>query len=391
MMEASSDDHSYDGKSNYKVRGRKNSLQEKRKMRAERKKRKRAMNARKRQIDLLNTHKTASKLQSDIEIKDKLLEKSLNKMQMYKNMSRSYWERWRWELQKRKELLGIEHSECLHGSKKTVLYVNPAMLNDLKDGTNTYVGRGSFGVVKLKVYRGIYVAVKEFLPRTLLDDVIKEAELLSHFSHPNLPHCFGICVEKTPYSIITQFEGICINKTIPQSLTLHKELQEGNRLQGLNWISTCAQLVEAVRYLHFELKMLHNDIKPDNILLSDIYRKSDSDEQPLRVILTDFGKATSIQSGKHCRLTLIDQADYISRPHISFYLAPEILSGESKQSTLSDIFALGGVFYRIVDKNKLAAFPTHCKKVNKFAERCRSVCYHQRPNAKEALKFFEDL
>jgi len=92
-----------------------------------------------------------------------------------------------------------------------------------------------------------------------------------------LAHLFGICVEKTPYSIITQFEGICIGNAIPQSLTLHKELQEGNRLQGLKWISTCAQLVEAVRYLHFEAEILHNDIKPDNILLSDTYRKSDSD------------------------------------------------------------------------------------------------------------------
>ena len=246
-------------------------------------------------------------------------------------MSRSYWERWRWELQKRKELLGIQHAECSHGSKSTLLNINPAMLNDLYNGTNTYVGRGSFGVVKLKLYRGIYVAVKEVLPCTLLDDVIKEAELLSHFTHPNLPHLFGICVEKTPYSIITQFEGICIGNAIPQSLTLHKELQEGNRLQGLKWISTCAQLVEAVRYLHFEAEILHNDIKPDNILLSDTYRKSDSDEQPLCVVL---GEATSIHNGKHYCLTVIDQADYISRLQINFYLAPEVLSGESKQSTL---------------------------------------------------------
>ena len=337
VMEDSSEDQQCDGKGYYK-RGRKNNLQEKRRMRAERKKRKRAMNACKKQTDLRNALETASKLQSDIGTKDKLLEKSLNKMQMYKNMSRSYWERWRWELQKRKELLGLGHSECLHG-RSTLLHIDPAMLNDFSNGTSTYVGRGSFGVVKLKSYRGIYVAVKEFLPRTLIDDVIKEAEILSCFSHPNLPHCFGICVEKTPYSIVTQFEGIYIHNTIPQSLTLHKELQESNRfrLQGLNWIYTCVQLVEAVRYLHFEVDMLHNDIKPDNVLLSDMYKRSDSDEQPLRVILTDFGKATSIHNGKRYHLTPIDQADYISHTQISFYLAPEILSGESKQSTFSDI------------------------------------------------------
>ena len=159
-MEAVSEHHSYDGKSSYKVHGRKNILQEKRRMRAKRKKRKRAINACQRHDNLQNALETVSKLQSNIKNKDKLLEKSLNKMQMYKNMSRSYWERRRWELQKRKELLGIQHSECLHESKSILLNINPAMLNDLYNGTNMYVSRGSFGVVKLKLYHGIYVAVK---------------------------------------------------------------------------------------------------------------------------------------------------------------------------------------------------------------------------------------
>ena len=47
----------------------------------------------------------------------------------------------------------------------------------------TLVG-GSFGIAKLQAYRGIYVAVKELLPRSLKDDVRHEAEILSiHFYH----------------------------------------------------------------------------------------------------------------------------------------------------------------------------------------------------------------
>ena len=42
-----------------------------------------------------------------------------------------------------------------------------------------YVGRGSFGVVKLQLFRGIKVAVKELLPRTNLLDVRHEAQILS--------------------------------------------------------------------------------------------------------------------------------------------------------------------------------------------------------------------
>ena len=34
-----------------------------------------------------------------------------------------------------------------------------------------YLGRGSFEVVKLQLYRGIHVAVKELLPHSLKEDV----------------------------------------------------------------------------------------------------------------------------------------------------------------------------------------------------------------------------
>ena len=42
-------------------------------------------------------------------------------------------------------------------------------------------------------------------------------------------------------------------------------------------------------------------------------------------------------------LSPIDQADYNSCPELSFYLAPKIISGESKQSRQSDIFAFGAI------------------------------------------------
>ena len=49
----------------------------------------------------------------------------------------------------------------------------------------------------------------------------------------------------------------------------------------------------------------------------------------------------------------VDQADYISRPQISFYLAPEFISGDQKESTSSDIFSFGGILYRILDKKSV--------------------------------------
>ena len=104
------------------------------------------------------------------------------------------------------------------------------------------------------------------------------------------------------------------------------------------------------------------------------------------VVLTDFGKATSVSNGKRYNLSLID---YNTRPELSFNLAPIIISGE--QSRQSDMFAVGGIIYRILDKNKLSSLPNHGEKFNYYAEKCRSVQYNLRPNAKLALKFFEEL
>ena len=47
-----------------------------------------------------------------------------------------------------------------------------------------YLGRGSFGIVKLQVYRGIHVAVKELLPRSVKEDVKNEAQILARLCHP---------------------------------------------------------------------------------------------------------------------------------------------------------------------------------------------------------------
>ena len=107
-------------------------------------------------------------------------------------MSRSYWERWQWELQERRDLIATQKITVtqLLGSSPAAEIVLPSiytsMLEDpLVNGETKecYVGRGAFGVVRLQVYQ-IRVAVKKFLPRSLRDDVLKEVQILSSLCHP---------------------------------------------------------------------------------------------------------------------------------------------------------------------------------------------------------------
>ena len=144
------------------------------------------------------------------------------KVVLYKNISRSYWERWRWELQQRKDLIlqerGTYHklgpsTNCGSTSGKVkVLEIDPTMLKDPvnADGrsTETYIGRGSFAIVKLQIYRGFNVAVKKFLTSTMRVDVHKEAEVLAQFCHPYLPMLFGVVTSTVPYRMIMQYHTL---------------------------------------------------------------------------------------------------------------------------------------------------------------------------------------
>lgn len=180
-------------------RSRRNTLQEKRKMRNARKKRRRSH---------LNV------LAAEVQLETKLRVEAEKKVVLYKNISRSYWERWHWELQQRKDLMLQERGKlCGHktdfGSDKVkVLEIDPAMLKDPvnADGqsTETYIGRGSFAVVKLQTYRGFNVAVKKFLPSTVQADVQREAKVLARFCHPYLPMLFGVVTSTAPYRIVMQ-------------------------------------------------------------------------------------------------------------------------------------------------------------------------------------------
>ena len=49
--------------------------------------------------------------------------------------------------------------------------IDPSMLTDVNDADD-FVGRGSFGRVKVQLYRGVLVAVKQFLPRAVMQDVL---------------------------------------------------------------------------------------------------------------------------------------------------------------------------------------------------------------------------
>ncbi len=116
--------------------------------------------------------------------------KATIEVKKYKGMARTFWQ---WELQKRKEAIQEvpSHRKYHHLFVQVSRRYTSASLHDPTIDGEVYIGRGSFSV---QYYRGIKVAVKEFLPRSMKVDVTNEAAILSLLNHPYLPYIFGMCV-----------------------------------------------------------------------------------------------------------------------------------------------------------------------------------------------------
>ena len=85
----------------------------------------------------------------------------------------------------RKSLIPSGTVSCLQTHEITPGNLSDPIVNG--EGNETYVGQGLFSLGQLQLYRGGFVAVKEFRPRTNATDVINEASILNKFCHPFLP------------------------------------------------------------------------------------------------------------------------------------------------------------------------------------------------------------
>ena len=274
-------------------RSRPNTAEEKKSMRKARRRRVRKRSKR-----------SIKRLKKRLEAEVCKVEEGKRKVFALRRMSRCFWERWRWELAKRKEALlmcrRMAPIRTPNQPRSRVQEIDPEMLSEPsfnEEHQECYIGRGSFGVVKLQVYRGIFVAVKELLPRSLKEDVQSEAEILSTLCHPFLLYMFGICTTSRPYKTIMQYHGFVDESTTTPPLvhTLTHEVHKKEfSLKCTDWLNVCAQVLEAVNYLHYTAGILHNDIKNDNIIfgLPNITAAT-----KYQILLIDFGKATTIKDG----------------------------------------------------------------------------------------------
>lgn len=185
---------------------------------------------------------------------------------------------------------------------------------------NGLLGRGGFA----EVYLGVHIYLKTLAAIKVLHlqltnqtqaDFLNEARVIARLEHPHIVRVLEFGVERhVPFLVMSY---------APHG-TLRHHCPRGMAQAATGIIPYVKQIASALDYAH-ERKLIHRDVKPENVLLDASHKG----------LLSDFGLATISQSLNHEHLQ--DCAGTVA------YMAPEQIQG--KPCPASDQYALGVVVY----------------------------------------------
>jgi len=160
---------------------------------------------------------------------------------------------------------------------------------------------------------------------------LRETLLTSRLQHPNiLPLHDSGEVGATLYFVMPFVEGE----------SLRQRLAREHQLPVVESVRLVCEVARALDYAH-EVGVLHRDVKPENILLSEG-----------RPLLADFGVASSV-AGTGDSLT--KTGFVVGTPA---YMAPEQASAEGRVDNRSDLYALACVLYELLTGQPPYSGPT---------------------------------
>lgn len=192
------------------------------------------------------------------------------------------------------------------------------------------IGRGAFGVVYKGLWMGKLVAVKVLNVTHGNDDKLlkafqKEVDVLSKLHHPNIVQLFGCCVAPQQLYIVEEYI---------QGGSLHEWLHKNNKPLSVHQVLLIAKdIANALSHLH--PRVVHCDLKPQNILL----------DKNGRAKVADFGIA------KFKKGTYVDLTSAPMMNGTPSYMAPELFSA-GHVSEKCDIYSLGMLIWECVSRSE---------------------------------------
>jgi serine/threonine protein kinase/Flp pilus assembly protein TadD len=193
------------------------------------------------------------------------------------------------------------------------------------------LGRGGMGIVWLARDEELErdVALK-FLPdlmirdRALFNQLKREAKRCLELTHPHIVRIHDFVHDERSGCISMEY----IDGETLSNLRAEKEQRVFEPDEIATWIS---QLCDALDYAHTRAKIIHCDLKPANLMVS---QRGD-------LKISDFGIARGL-SDSVSRLTLEQD-----RSGTLVYMSPQQLNGE-RSTHLDDIYSLGASMYELL-------------------------------------------
>ncbi len=181
------------------------------------------------------------------------------------------------------------------------------------------LGQGGFAEVYLgeHIYLKAYAAIKVLQARfadSEIQQFLTEAQTLVRLRHPHIVKVLEFGMEgNTPYLIMDYAPNGSLRQRHPRGIPLPPN----------TIVPYVKQAASALHYAH-EQKLVHCDIKPENMLLG--HRNE--------ILLSDFGLAVIVQSSYYQTLEMMGTV---------YYMAPELVQGKPRAA--SDQYSLAVVVY----------------------------------------------
>jgi eukaryotic-like serine/threonine-protein kinase len=208
------------------------------------------------------------------------------------------------------------------------------------------VAAGGFGVVYVALDPdGQKVAIKEYLPASLasrapgellpqvaseklslyrlgLKSFFEEGRSLAQISHPSVVSVMNFFREnETVYMVMNYLEGASLQDFIITA----RDLKQQKVFRESTIRSLFDEILRGLRIVH-QHKMLHLDIKPANIFITDDNKS----------VLIDFGAAREVLS---------KEGNFIRPMYTPGFAAPEMYRRDAAMGPWTDIYAIGACIY----------------------------------------------
>ena len=208
------------------------------------------------------------------------------------------------------------------------------------------ISAGGFGLVYLAVdAEGQQVAVKEYLPASLasrgpgefipqvqpdklslyrlgLKSFFEEGRALAQIAHASVVSVLNFFREnETVYMVMNYLEGA----TLQDYIVTARDLKKPKIFRESTIRSLFDEILRGLRIVH-QHKMLHLDIKPANIFITD----------DNKAVMIDFGAAREVIS---------KEGNFIRPMYTPGFAAPEMYRRDADMGPWTDIYAIGACIY----------------------------------------------